>query len=70
MFRRSDESYECECGGRTCSVPSILTKHQNTQRHRNWLQWKTLCCRLIEETSQMEKRKILQESKQLVRLVY
>ena len=69
MFRRTDESYDCPCGGRTCAVPSILSRHQETKKHKLWETWASLCERLMEETSQVEKRKILKELKVLAPIV-
>lgn len=65
MYTTTRDRYDCECGGRTCSIPIVLTNHLNTQKHKNWTQWKDLCCRLMVETSQMEKKKLLKELKVL-----
>lgn len=69
MYKTTRESEDCECGGRTCSIPSVLLKHQETSKHKNWVEWKTLCCRLLVETSHMEKRKLLKELKVLAPMV-
>jgi hypothetical protein len=69
MYRTTVESYDCECGGRTCSVPSIFSRHIETKKHKTWESWKSLCCRLIEEQSQLEKRKLLKELKVLVPVI-
>lgn len=69
MYKTTRESEDCECGGRTCSIPSVLSKHLETSKHRNWVAWKTLCCRLLEETSHTEKRKLLKELKVLAPVI-
>ena len=69
MFRTTYESQDCECGGRCNRVPSVVANHQRTKRHQRWEQWKTLCCRMLEELPHQEKRAILKELKVLSNFV-
>jgi hypothetical protein len=69
MYTTTRDSYDCECGGRTCNIPTVLSRHQETKKHKDWTQWKELCCRLMVETSHKEKRKLLRELKVLAPIV-
>lgn len=68
VFVPTTESYTCECGGRTCRVPSIHTRHGQTKKHRMW-RWKRLCECLLHETTLSQKVVLLKELKVLVRYV-
>lgn len=69
MFHTTYESQDCECGGRCNQVPSVVSRHRETRRHKNWEQWKTLCCRMLEDITREEKKQVLKELKVLAVLV-
>jgi hypothetical protein len=57
------QSRPCECGGRSCRIPSIVTRHEATLKHRKW-RWERLCEAMLQEGT--DKRAILRESKQVL----
>ena len=65
-YRTTRESIPCECGGRTRSIPSMITKHGNTYKHATW-RFKNLCCELLSAEDRGKKVPLLLEMRDLVR---
>jgi hypothetical protein len=70
VYRTQRESRPCECGGKSCMIPSIRTRHCETVKHRTW-RWQRLCEAMLNEAlTPAEKRLLLRESKVLLTALY
>jgi hypothetical protein len=66
MFVPTSQSRRCDCGGKSCLIPSVRTKHLDTKKHKLW-RWQTLCEAMLDLTlSRDAKIDILKELKTLV----
>jgi hypothetical protein len=65
-YMTQKESRPCDCGGKSCMVPSIRTRHLETLKHRTW-RWQRLCeAMLTEGLTLSDKVQLLRESKALL----
>jgi hypothetical protein len=63
MYQTSRESRRCDCGGKSCAIPSVRTRHLETLKHRTW-QWERLCeAMLAEGLTLADKVRLLRQSK-------
>jgi hypothetical protein len=70
VYRTQKESRPCECGGKSCLVPSIRTRHLETIKHRTW-RWQRLCeAMLTDGLTRADKVLLLRESKALLTALY
>ncbi len=66
MFQTNAETRPCACGGKSPLTPSILAKHRETKKHRQW-RWRSLCEAMLDLTlSRDAKVAMLKELKTLV----
>ena len=69
MFMTTAQSRPCECGGKSCLIPSIRQKHLETKKHRGW-RWRSLCEAMLDPSvSRDAKIAMLRELKPLAAVV-
>lgn len=66
QFTTTTTSQPCQCGGRHSRIPEVVTRHQNTKKHKTW-EFQTLCLEFLKVETLKEKKRLLLQKRDLVR---